>query len=133
MPVFSLTIGVSEDKRMTYTPDISVFEGHFSEYIRALNEVLAAIPLLAHDRAFRPFTQPILYGKMENYRPVEASVFLDGHHERCATLLNKLAYLTASAFELCEAAMQPYTKTAFLFCKPEDRGKKEQVGRSLFL
>ncbi len=71
VPVFSLTIGVSEDQRITYTPDITVFEGHFSDFVRAINETLAGIPLLVHDRMFRPFTQPILYGKMENYRPSE--------------------------------------------------------------
>ncbi len=52
------------------------------------------------------------------------SVFLDGHHEKCSALLNKLAYITASAFELCEVAMQPYTKTAFEFC----RASKEAEG-----
>ena len=62
------------------------------------------------------------------------SVFLDSHHDRCSSLLNKLAYITAGAFDQCEAAMQPYTKTAFEFCSPEaDRKKREEVRNILLV
>ena len=67
IPVFSLTIGVG-DEQIKYTPDVSVFENTFQEYLNRLNETIVNIPLLLHDKSFNPFTQPILYGKLENYR-----------------------------------------------------------------
>jgi hypothetical protein len=44
---------------------LQVFEENFTELLTSLNETVMSIPSLSHDRCFHPFTQPILYGKME--------------------------------------------------------------------
>jgi hypothetical protein len=121
VPVFFLTIGVSQEKSVTYTPDISVFNSTFSSYLSRLNEILASVPSLLQDKVFCPFTQPMLYGKLESYNPKaeDETVFFSGHHERCQDLLAALKRTLSEAFVMCEIEMTPYTKTAFEFCQPQ--------------
>ena len=77
IPVYSLTIGVNSQE-ITFTPTLSVFEGVFADFLSKLNETVGGIPSLMQEKAFNPFTQPILYGKLENYKPVEDQVFFSG-------------------------------------------------------
>ncbi len=131
VPVFSLTVGVSQTG-ITYTPDISIFEQSFSNYLSKLNEAIAGVTPLMFDKAFRPFTQPILYKKLENYLPKVSSdaKFLSGHEERCNELLKKLNSLTVGAFTACQVAMSSYFDTALEFSKSkEESGKNQSIGK----
>ncbi len=142
MPVFSLTIGVNRDA-ITYTPCLSVFHLVFGDFLSRLNDVLASVTSLLQEKSFRPFTQPILYGKMEHYVTVPgasnnsksraeqgdggevnavAAGYLAGHEDKCQELLTCLKDTVGEAFKMCEAEMKPYTKTAFEFCQPSGAG-----------
>ena len=127
VPVFFLTIGVCKTSVM-FTPDISAFDGALASILARLNEVVASTAALMQDRAFSPFSQPILYGKIESYRtvaatPEEETLITSDHSARCQKRMAALCGSVAKAFQLCGEEMGPYTKTAFEFCNrrtPED-------------
>ena len=79
-----------------------VFDESFSDVLTRLNECVLAIPSLANDRCFHPFTQPILYGKIEFFdRPGngEEQHFVDGHEKICnSVLVNILTKETISKY-----------------------------------
>jgi len=69
---------------------LQVFDDSFSELLTSLNEAVMAVPSLAHDRCFHPFTQPILYGKIEYFERTgnnDETHFVDGHERECADVL----------------------------------------------
>ena len=124
VPVFFLTIGVCKTS-VTFTPDVSAFDGALASILARLNEVVASTAPLMQDRAFSPFSQPILYGKIESYRtpPDEETLVTPDHSARCQKRMAALCGSVAKAFQLCGEEMGPYTKTAFEFCNrrtPED-------------
>ena len=124
VPVFFLTIGVCKTS-VTFTPDVSAFDGALASILARLNEVVASTAALMQDRAFSPFSQPILYGKIESYRtpPDEETLVTSEHSARCQKRMSALCGSVAKAFQLCGEEMGPYTKTAFEFCNrrtPED-------------
>ena len=114
VPVFSLTVGVSTEK-ITYTPEKVIFENTFKDFITQVNETVRSFPTLISDKAFNPFTQPVLYGKLENYKPSQNAIFFAGHTEKCAAHMNDLNDLLGKAFSMCEAAMTPFRETALEF------------------
>ena len=119
VPVFFLTIGVCPTA-ITYTPDAPAFGAALENILTKLNNVIATTASLMQDAAFSPFSQPILYGKIESYRtttPEEESPFTCDHSARCQDLLAALKDTMAKAFGMCGEEMAPYTKTAFEFCK----------------
>ena len=71
---------------MTETFSYNCFKtsGAINRYVDAINEAVGSIPLLQLDKSFDPVTQPILYGKIENYKEeVEdtGSIFFLGKNE----------------------------------------------------
>ena len=60
-------------------PDLSNFDNGFSSFLLKLNDVIQSIPLLYDDQSFHPFTQPILYGKIEAHQFSFETSFLSGH------------------------------------------------------
>lgn len=119
VPVFFLTIGVCPTA-ITFTPDVSAFNGALGSILTKLNDVIASTASLMQDRVFSPFSQPILYGKIESYRTTtleEESLFTSDHTTRCQDLMSALKGSVAKAFKMCGEEMGPHTKTAFEFCK----------------
>ena len=53
---------------ITITPDLEKFENGFHNLLTRLNESVESVPVLFDDSVFNPYSQPILYGKMENYK-----------------------------------------------------------------
>ena len=125
VPVFFLTIGVCQTA-ITYTPDVPAFGAALESILAKLNNVISTTASLMQDAAFSPFSQPILYGKIESYRttltPEEESPFTCDHSARCQDLLAALKDTMAKAFGMCGEEMAPYTKTAFEFCKRQSGG-----------
>ena len=82
---------------------MKVFEDNFSELLTSLNESMMSIPSLAHDRSFHPFTQPILYGKIEYFdrsgNPEETH-FVDGHQRECDNVLVRRLRIVSYFFVL---------------------------------
>ena len=120
VPVFFLTIGVCKTS-VTFTPDVSALEGALASILARLNEVVTSTAALMQDRAFSPFSQPILYGKIESYRktaaaPEEETLITSDHTARCQKRMSVLCGSVARAFQMCGEEMGPYTKTAFEFC-----------------
>lgn len=118
IPVFSLTVGVTS-RQISFTPDMSVFENSFRDIIGQLNEVVNSFSPLITDRVFHPFTQPVLYGKLENYKPSQSDIFFSGHIDKCTKLLDSVQSMCDKAFQLCRAAMTPFAETAADFFKPD--------------
>ena len=79
IPVFSCQVSVSNQREITITPDLSNFDNGFSRFLMKLNDVIQSIPLLYDDQNFHPFTQPILYGKIEAHQFSFETSFLSGH------------------------------------------------------
>ena len=90
IPVFSCKVTL-EGKDITITPDLKCFEDGFSDLLTKLNESVLSVPVLFEDVIFNPFTQPILYGKVENYRADrELTPFIIGHEEVCAAVMEDI-------------------------------------------
>lgn len=123
--MFSLTIGVSSEKIVTYTPNIAVFDNVFNEYMTRLNEMLSSVLLFRNEKCFNPFTQPILHKRLENYKSDDPVVPFLGHSEKCSELMSELLAFTKNAFGLCETTMMPHTETAFKFCGESGTEKEE--------
>ena len=120
VPVFTLTIGVNAET-ITFTPSFNVFHEVFRQFLANLNESVSEFPLFISDKAFAPVTQPILYGKMENYRAnMSQDVFYQGHHDACNDLLDELGRITRDAFDIVAKTMERYREIALKFCtKPK--------------
>ena len=124
VPVFFLTIGVCQTA-ITFTPDVPAFNGALGSILTKLNDAIASTASLMQDRVFSPFSQPILYGKIESYRTTaleEESLFTSDHSTRCQDMMSALQGSVAKAFKMCGEEMGPYTKTAFEFCKRRTSG-----------
>ena len=131
VPVFFLTIGVCQTA-ITYTPDVSAFNGALGSILSKLNDAIASTASLMQDRVFSPFSQPILYGKIESYRNTtleEESLFTSDHATRCQDRISALKGSVAKAFQMCGDEMGPYTKTAFEFCKRRTSENGEEDSR----
>ena len=77
--------------------------------IAKLNESVLSVPVLFEDATFNPFTQPILYGKIENYRADrESTPFIKGHEEVCNDMMDSIKMALIHAFEVCDIEMEPY-------------------------
>lgn len=60
------------------------------ELLTSLNEILMSVPPLSTDRTFYPFTQPILYGKVEyfiKHGSNDDQHHVDGHERLSSDLL----------------------------------------------
>ena len=79
IPVFSCQVSVGSEREITITPNLSAFDNGFSNFLMKLNDVIQSIPLLYDDQAYHPFTQPILYGKIEAHQFSFETSFLSGH------------------------------------------------------
>ena len=79
IPVFSCQVSVSNHREITITPDLCNFDNGFASFLMKLNDVIQSIPLLYDDESFHPFTQPILYGKIEAHQFTFETSFLSGH------------------------------------------------------
>ena len=79
IPVFSCQVSVSNNREITITPDLCNFDNGFASFLMKLNDVIQSIPLLYDDESFHPFTQPILYGKIEAHQFTFETSFLSGH------------------------------------------------------
>ena len=132
VPVFFLTVGVCPTS-ITYTPDVSAFSGALTSILTKLNDVVASTASLMQDRVFSPFSQPILYGKIESYRTTtaaeEESNLGSDHSTRCHAMISALKGSVAKAFQMCGEEMGPYTKTAFEFCKRQTSEGGEEDSR----
>ena len=67
IPVFVCKVTLVGDC-ITITPDLEKFENGFHNLLTRLNESVESVPVLFDDNVFNPYSQPILYGKMENYK-----------------------------------------------------------------
>ena len=67
IPVFVCKVTLVGDC-ITITPDLEKFENGFHNLLERLNESVESVPVLFDDNVFNPYSQPILYGKMENYK-----------------------------------------------------------------
>ena len=79
IPVFSCLVSVGSEREITITPNLSAFDNGFASFLMKLNDVIQSIPLLYDDQSFYPFTQPILYGKIEATQFSFETSFLSGH------------------------------------------------------
>ena len=79
IPVFTCLVSVGEQREITITPNLSAFDNGFTSFLMKLNDVIQSIPLLYDDQLFHPFTQPILYGKIEAHQFSFETSFLSGH------------------------------------------------------
>ena len=87
-----------------------------------LNEAVQSVPILFTDTAFDPFTRPILYGKIEDYKTSEggepgSGPFIAGHEVECFSVLEEINLAMREAFEVCDLEMEPYKATAREFCE----------------
>ena len=82
IPVFTCLVSVGNQREITITPDLSAFDNGFTNFLMKLNDVIQSIPLLYDDQSFHPFTQPILYGKIEAHQFSFETSFLSGHEGR---------------------------------------------------
>ena len=128
VPVFTLTIGVNAET-ITFTPSFNVFHEVFRQFLINLNESVSEFPLFISDKAFAPVTQPILYGKMENYRSnLTSEVFYQGHEEACDELLDELGRITEEAFDIVANTMDRYREIALKFStKPKEDATDNSV------
>lgn len=128
IPVFTLTIGVNAET-ITFTPSFNVFHEVFSQFLASLNESVAAFPLFISDKAFAPVTQPILYGKMENYRAsLTSEVFYQGHEQACTEIIDELGRITEEAFDIVANTMDRYREIALKFStKPVENSAGDSV------
>ena len=119
IPVFSCKVTL-EGKDITITPDQKYFEEGFSDLLTKLNDAVLSVPVLFEDATFNPFTQPILYGKVENYRADrESTPFIKGHEEVCSSLMEDIRQALEIAFEVCDGEMELYKPTASEFSNVE--------------
>ncbi len=148
IPVFSCKVSVVE-KVIQITPDHKVFDEGFLDLLGKLNEAVQSVPILFNDSAFNPFTQPILYGKIEDYKTsseaADGSVsgsggpagaggvgagpggggtgpFIAGHETECLAVLEEINLAMREAFEVCDLEMEPYKATAREFCEVDREG-----------
>jgi hypothetical protein len=119
IPVFSCKISV-QDKIIGITPNLKAFEEGFHDLLAKLNDAVQSVPILFDDTCFNPFTQPILYGKIENYKQgVERSPFIRGHQDECASVMTEIKAAMVEAFDVCDLEMELYKPTAREFCEVE--------------
>ena len=108
IPVFSCKITL-DGRDITIAPDLKCFEDGFLDLLTKLNESVLSVPVLFEDATFNPFTQPILYGKIENYRADrESTPFIKGHEEVCNDMMDSIKTALIHAFEVCDIEMEPY-------------------------
>lgn len=82
IPVFSCKVILVGDS-ITITPDLQRFDDGFHNFLGKLNDAVSSVPVIFDDSVFNPYTQPILYGKMEDYKDdYEQTPFIHGHDER---------------------------------------------------
>lgn len=112
IPVFSCKVTLVGDQ-ITITPDLLKFEDGFQHLLAKLNESVESVPVLFDDIVFNPYSQPILYGKMENYKAdYVQSPFIHGHDEKCAEITINIKNALTEAFQLCDQEMESYKPTA---------------------
>ena len=67
IPVFSCKVLLNA-QIITISPNLDKFDEGFRNLLTKLDEAVQSVPVLFQDVIFNPYTQPILYGKMENYK-----------------------------------------------------------------
>ena len=67
IPVFSCKVLLNA-QIITISPNLDKFDEGFRILLTKLDEAVQSVPVLFQDVIFNPYTQPILYGKMENYK-----------------------------------------------------------------
>ncbi len=116
IPVFSCKVILVGDC-ITITPDLQKFEDGFANLLEKLNEAVESVPVLFDDPLFNPYSQPVLYGKMENYKAdYVMSPFIFGHEEKTAMHVDNIRQALMEAFDLCDREMDCYKATAREFC-----------------
>ena len=129
IPVFTCLVSVHE-KEITISPGYEAFEDGFKRLLSKLNESIRSIALLGQDKAFHPFTRPILYGKIvEVYKPVSSETepfLLQGHEEVAEHILDEIKDFVREGFAVCRLEMEPYVDTAREFCELDNGSDAEK-------
>ena len=120
IPVFTCLVSVL-DREISISPSYNTFEDGFKNLLSKLNEAIRSIPLLGNDRAFHPFTRPILYGKViQVYKPIPSTAeafLLQGHDIISQQILRDINGCVQDGFAVCKLEMEPYVETAREFCQ----------------
>ena len=102
IPVFSCKVTLN-GPIITISPNLDKFDEGFRNLLTKLDEAVQSVPVLFQDVIFNPYTQPILYGKMENYRAESENFpFVHGHEESCEAIMMQIRQALVEAFEVCD-------------------------------
>ena len=113
---------------ITITPNLDQFDEGFRNLLTKLDEAVQSVPVLFQDSLFHPYTQPILYGKMENYKAESENIpFVHGHEDSCEAIMVQMREALVEAFEVCDLEMDAYKATASEF---SDKAKNEEGEQS---
>ena len=102
IPVFSCKVTLN-GPIIIISPNLDKFDEGFRNLLTKLDEAVQSVPVLFQDVIFNPYTQPILYGKMENYRAESENFpFVHGHEESCEAIMMQIRQALVEAFEVCD-------------------------------
>ena len=108
IPVFSCKVTLN-GPIITISPNLDKFDEGFRNLLTKLDEAVQSVPVLFQDVIFNPYTQPILYGKMENYRAESENFpFVHGHEESCEAIMMQIRQALVEAFEVCDLGTNIY-------------------------
>ena len=130
IPVFSCKVLLNA-QIITISPNLDKFDEGFRILLTKLDEAVQSVPVLFQDVIFNPYTQPILYGKMENYKAESENFpFVHGHEESCEGIMMQIRQALVEAFEVCDLEMEAYKATASEFSdKPKTEGEGGEAAK----